>query len=277
LFSRACGVLALSLLTSLAAFGDDSCGPNPNQLCLVNGRYRVTLEAYDDHGKTAPGVPKQQTSALGYFSLPGFTGDERNPEVFVKIVEPQPGKPWVFYSGLTNLRYSFAIIDTHGPFSRVYDVSPPPPGSFQSYGNFDVEGVTSTNCANVTTQFALGVPTACVTAADRLCLLNRYSVTLQAKDNPTRTTKEGPGAAVPVNDVFGFFTVPALSANSNDIQAFVKMVDARSFDGRFWVFLGGLTDFELTFTVYDTQIGRTKIYRKPAGSTCGWNDTQAFD
>lgn len=45
---------------------------------------------------------------------------------------------------------------------------------------------------------------------------------------------------MPVNNGFGFFTTPALSADTNDIQTFIKMVDARLFDGHYWVFLGGL-------------------------------------
>ena len=50
-----------------------------------------------------PKASVSQSGPFGYFSFPTFTGDANNPEVFVKVLEPSPGKPWVFYSGLTNL------------------------------------------------------------------------------------------------------------------------------------------------------------------------------
>lgn len=253
-----------------------ACGTNPNQLCINNARYRVTLTATDPAGKTGQGVALYQSNVFGYFSLPNFTGDPGNPEVFVKIVEPSPGNPWVFYAGLTNLDYTVNVVDTQGAFNKSDHVAAPPAGSLQNFGDYDVNGVKSASCANVVVTSGQTGAGSCANAAASLCLLNRFSVVLQARDNPTRSNNSGPGAAIPVNNVFGFFTTPALSQDPSDIQAFVKMVDARSFDGHFWVFLGGLTDFELLMTVTDTQTGRQKIYLKPAGSTCGWNDTAAF-
>ena len=252
------------------------CGSSANDLCLNSSRYRVTLTA-TGNGITAPGVPVRQSDVFGYFSLPGITNNASNPEVFVKTVGPVNGVPWVFYAGLTNLDYRLTVVDTQGTFNQTYHVSPPPSDKpFRNIGDFDVFGSTAPPCADVSFSTGTGSTSSCATTSSALCLLNRFSVTLQAKDNPTRTNNTGPGAAVAGNELFGFFTVPALASNPSDIQLFVKMVDARVLGSGYWVFFGGLTDFDLTLTVRDTQLGRTKTYNKPPGSTCGMNDTAAF-
>jgi hypothetical protein len=258
-----------------------TCGTNPNQLCVNNARYRVTLTAKDPTGKTGQGVALYQSNVFGYFSLPDFSTPS-DPQVFVKVLGPVPGgpngaAPWVFYAGLTNLDYTLTVIDTStGQTFKTYHVAPPANAS-QSIGDFDVFGATSTQCANVNiTSGQTGAGGACPNSGSALCLLGRFNVTMAAKDNPSRSNNQGPGSPVPVNTVFGFFTTPTLSGDPSDIQAFVKMIDATTFNGKFWVFLGGLTDFDFTMTVTDTTNGKQKIYNKPAGSTCGWNDTSAF-
>lgn len=255
------------------------CGTNENQLCLNNLRYRVTLVAKTPSGTVAQGVALYQTNVFGYFSLPALTSNPGNPEVFVKVVGPVNGVPWIFYSGLTNLDYTITVFDTQtGQTFNTYHKAAPPAGSFQSFGDFDVAGAVSQQCSNVSIASAQVTtdPDECFDTRDQLCLLDRFLVTLSAKDNPTRTNNTGDGVTLPINTNFGFFTVPELSHDTSNIEAFVKMVDATALNAGYWVFLGGLTDFELKIMVTDTQTGKQKIYTKPAGSTCGWNDTTAF-
>jgi hypothetical protein len=47
-------------------------------------------------------------------------------------------------------------------------------------------------------------------------------------------------------------------------------------NGKFWVFYGGLTDFEYTITVIDTETGSQKQYTKPGLVFTGGADTSAF-
>lgn len=256
-----------------------TCGTNPNQLCISNTRYRVTLSAHDPNGKTGQGVANYQSDVFGYFSLPDFS-TPTDPQVFVKILGPvdfgNGPTTLVFYSGLTNLDYTLTVIDTTtGQPFKSYRV-PPPTDATKSVGDFDVFGGTSTLCSNVTVSSGQTSAGGACPSSGGLCLLNRFNVTLLAKDNPSRSNNQGAGSPVPVNDVFGFFSTPTLSPNPTDIQGFIKMINGSVFNGHFWVFLGGLTDFDLTFTVTDTQNGLQKIYHKPAVSTCGLNDTEAF-
>lgn len=271
-----CGAPVTAGLT--VALNRGACAGNASQLCVDNTRYRVTLDAVDANGNVAQGVALYQTNSFGYFSLPIFTGDATVPEVMVKVLGPVDDVPWVFYAGLTNLDYRVTVTDTQtGKRFKSYHVAAPPAGSEQSFGNFDVDGYTSEQCANVTVQTAVSpAAVACETGNGKLCLLDRFLITLKAKDNPVRSERFGDGAALPANRGFGFFSVPSVSGDATNVEAFVKMIDTTGTSGHYWLFLGGLTDFELTITATDTVTGLQKIYTKPAGSTCGMNDTSAF-
>jgi hypothetical protein len=55
------------------------------------------------------------------------------------------------------------------------------------------------------------------------------------------------------------------------------VLNACSFNNRYWVFAGGLTDVRTVVTVTDTQRDKVKTYINPQGSP--WQpiqDTQAF-
>ncbi len=262
-----------------------TCGTNPNQLCINGTRYRVTVTAKDTNGTTGQGVANYESDVFGYFTLPTFSTPS-DPQIFVKVIATTP---WVFYAGLTNLDYTITVVDTQtGQTFKTLHVLPPvqDPRSLapeQSIGDYDVDGFNThsgnknVECAPVQISAAqtTATPGSCPNNGSSLCLLSRFTITLQAVVNNSSGASSA-GATVPGNSQFGFFTTPAI-AGPSDVQAFIKMIDAHTFDGHFWVFLGGLTDFQLTYTVTDTQTGKQKIYRKPPGSTCGWNDTSAFN
>ena len=109
----------------------------------------------------------------------------------------------------------------------------------------------------------------------RLCFnAARFAVTLGARDQ--RTERLGSGQAIPQNDLFGYFSIPALTSDAGNPEVFVKVLDARVVNGSFWVFYGGLTDLEYTITVLDLATGRSRTYTKRPGESCGGFDTSAF-
>ena len=126
--------------------------------------------------------------------------------------------------------------------------------------------------------------TAEVSAEDTLRLLGQaghaFEVTLQATD--PRTGNSGAGKAIPQNDVFGYFTIPALVPTAPGAplvpEVFVKMLDARAIGQDFWLFWGGLTDLQYTLTVRDTVTGTTKVKHNPVTDsiTCLGADTSGF-
>ncbi len=92
----------------------------------------------------------------------------------------------------------------------------------------------------------------CAPNTSTLCFqLGRFSATLTAQD--PRTGKTGGGQAIPQNDLFGYFSIPALTNDPSNPEVFVKVLDGRTVNGRFWVFYGGLTDLQYTLTVRDTK------------------------
>ncbi len=101
-----------------------------------------------------------------------------------------------------------------------------------------------------------------------------FGITLTATDQ--RTGRTGSGVATQVNDLWGYFSIPAITSNPNNPEVFVKMLDGTALNGSFWFFYGGLTDLEYTLTVTEVATGRQRTYTKPAGSECGGSDTAAF-
>ena len=101
-----------------------------------------------------------------------------------------------------------------------------------------------------------------------------FTVTLSATDQ--RTGRIGAGVATAVNDLWGWFSIPAITGNSSNPEVFVKLLDGTAINGDYWFFYGGLTDLEYTLTVKDSTTGAQKTYTKPAGSECGGSDTAAF-
>lgn len=103
------------------------CIPTSNQLCLLDGRFRVTLEATDPRaGNTGIGHAIPQGNRHGSFSLPSFTGDPTFPEVIVKMLDatgvppPLGGFFWVFHTGLTDLQYTMTVTDMMTGALRTY-------------------------------------------------------------------------------------------------------------------------------------------------------------
>jgi len=114
----------------------------------------------------------------------------------------------------------------------------------------------------------------CTPSSANLCLLaNRFKVTLTVSD--PRVSGAGYANATTQGD-WGYFDVPAATGSNDKPVIFVKLIDGRPVNNRFWVFYGGLTDLQYSFTVTDTQTGATRTYSKASGTYDGRADTEAF-
>jgi hypothetical protein len=56
----------------------------------------------------------------------------------------------------------------------------------------------------------------------------------------------------------------------------VKVLDARSINGHFWVYYGALSNVEYTLRVTDTTTGEVRTYQNPAGAFASRGDVEAF-
>ncbi|MGH9364856.1 MAG: PKD domain-containing protein [Thermoanaerobaculia bacterium] len=95
--------------------------------------------------------------------------------------------------------------------------------------------------------------------------------------NQHNNNVQGPGQAIPQNDLFGYFSLPSLTGDPNNPEVFVKILDGRPINGQFWVFYGHLTDLIYDITVTEVATGLTKTYHKNAGNSAGGFDTSGFN
>ncbi len=86
-----------------------------------------------------------------------------------------------------------------------------------------------------------------------------------------------PGIALPQSDVFGYFSIPALTQNPSNPEVFIKVLDATALPGQgYWIFYGFLTDLVFDLTVRENATGRTKVFHKDAGQQLNGFDTTTF-
>jgi PKD repeat protein len=109
----------------------------------------------------------------------------------------------------------------------------------------------------------------------RLNAAHPFLVTLVAT-NQHNGNVQGPGQAIPQNDLFGYFSLPSLTSNPDNPEVFVKILDGRPINGEFWVFYGHLTDLIYDITVTEVATGHVKTYHKDAGNSAGGFDTSGF-
>ncbi|MFL6198898.1 MAG: choice-of-anchor Q domain-containing protein, partial [Thermoanaerobaculia bacterium] len=107
---------------------------------------------------------------------------------------------------------------------------------------------------------AVEIQRSCEPDADTLCLGagSRFRVTARW----TAQGDDGPGKAVPLaldTGAFWFF-------DAANLELTVKVLDGCGVNGRFWVFLSGLTDVGVEVTVEDTATGETWTHGHAAGT-----------
>lgn len=103
------------------------------------------------------------------------------------------------------------------------------------------------------------LPTSCTTDGNTLCLNNgRFRV--QATYDTGRG-QSGPAQVVKLTDETGYLWF----FNSTNVEVVVKVLNACSFNQRYWVYAAGLTDVRVVFAVTDTQTGTVKTYINPQG------------
>ena len=111
----------------------------------------------------------------------------------------------------------------------------------------------------------------CAPGAHNLCLNNeRFSVSARWR---TTDGSSGEATAVPLTADSGYFWF----FNSANIEVVVKLLNACSIGGHYWVFAAGLTNVEVTLAVTDTETGARKSYLNQLGTAFQpIQDTSAF-
>lgn len=259
-------------------------------LCLVGGRFQIHVDWIDQHNAFATGVGHSVRSAAtadttGFFWF--FNQD--NIELLVKMLDGGVvnGYYWLFYGGLSNVEYEITVVDTVTGLSKSYRNLA---GTIGGYGDSAAFPSTTGSAAasaasttaspaasairpqQVTAKLHVGGDGEGGAAGDKLHLLDgRFEVTVDFL-NQHAGDAHGFGRAVAGTNNAGYFWF----FTQDNLELVVKMIDARLFDGHFWVFWTGLSDVKYNIEVKDVVTGETWEFHNPAGMIGGGADLNAF-
>ncbi|MEM9293874.1 MAG: hypothetical protein AAGD01_19505 [Acidobacteriota bacterium] len=272
-------------------------------LCLLDNRMEVRVRWHDFRsGRTGQGtpIPISGSDRSGFFSFfrPG------NLELAVKALDATTvnGNAWVFSSSLTDLEYWVEVEDLETRTIRHYYNSPRDtcgiaddqslPWILEDPARLPARQEGSelqelTNSPWVSDALAhaglsersnsLAAPTLveantspCVDSDTTLCLAGgRYELSLLWNNGneggTARVVREGDSAW------FWFF-------QPNNLEAVVKLLDARDVNGRFWFFVSPLTTLEVIIDLRNTATGELAAYRfenRGNSSPCAIIDTSS--
>lgn len=96
---------------------------------------------------------------------------------------------------------------------------------------------------------------------------DRFFAVATLVDPTTRTERASEGVPI-TQDAAGFWFF-----KPSNLEVFLKVLDASSFSGSFWIFAGGLSDVEYTLRVWDAFTGRSWVHRNRSGEMSATGDT----
>ena len=239
------------------------CVPGPSNLCLQN-RFRVSVR-WRANNTTGNGTAVPQSSQTGLFWFFGAS----NIELIVKMIDGRGVNNffWTFYGGLSDVEYSITVTDTQSGSSKTYHNDP---GSLCGLGDVNAFTGPSTGPASAAAPVSLATAPDKACAAGSLCLFGgRFQATVNWHTPDGHTGVGTPLTLTDVSGMFWFFD-PA------NIELVVKVIDARTLNGKFWVFYGALSDVQYDLTVTDTTTGFSHTYHNNQGNLCGQGDTGTF-
>ncbi len=259
----------------LASWFTLPCSPDPETLCLGEGRFRMRAFWRDYAGRSGRGQMLPLTDGSGGFWF--FSGD--NFELLAKIVDgcSYNGNFWFFAAGLTDVQVEVLVEDSWtGTVSVFESLLGTPFAPIQTIDSFPTCGAqprpTSYLREPLPTGAGLTVLSSCTSGGTAICLQDgRFSVSVHWSDFAGRSG-EATGFAVGEDSaLFTFFS-------SDNIEIAAKVVDGCSFNERFWVYLSGLTNVEVRTTIVDTSTGASWSRTNSLGHAFSpIFDTSAFD
>ncbi|MBW8875174.1 MAG: pre-peptidase C-terminal domain-containing protein [Acidobacteria bacterium] len=256
---------------TLQTGGPAGCFPGGTSLCLADRRFKVEAAWRTADGRTGAGQAVALTGDTGYFWF--FAAS--NVEAVVKVLDACTFNQrfWVFAGGLTDVQVDLTVTDTATGSVRTWRN---PQGTafqpIQDTAAFATCGTAaSTAPAAETASFVektaedlartIAEAGTCASGPTSLCLAgNRFRVDVTWK---TANGQTGTGQAVPLTADTGYFWF----FGASNVEMVLKVLDACSFNQKFWVYAGGLTDVETIITVTDTMTGASKTYVNPQGTS----------
>ncbi len=256
---------------TLRTGGPAGCFPGGTSLCLAGGRFKVETAWRTLDGRTGAGQAVKLTGDTGYF----WFFDASNVEAVVKVLNACSFNQrfWVYAGGLTDVQVDLTVTDTTSGAVRTWRN---PQGTafqpIQDSAAFATCGAAGASTASELEVESLAERTVddlaqivaatgtCASGPTSLCLAgNRFRVDVTWKMHNGQT---GTGQAIPLTADTGYFWF--FGATNGERGS--KVLNACTFNNKFWVYAGGLTDVETKITVTDTMTGAVKTYQNPQGT-----------
>jgi Leucine-rich repeat (LRR) protein len=256
---------------TLQTGGPAGCFPGATNLCVANQRFKVEAAWRTGDGRSGAGQAVALTGDTGYF----WFFDASNVEAVVKVLDACTlnQRFWVFAGGLTDVQVDLTVTDTASGAVRMWRN---PQGTafqpIQDTGAFATCGTAASTAPEekiatlvekTSEDLAQVIPKAgtCVAGPTSLCLSSgRFQVDV-AWQTPDGNT--GVGQAVPLTADTGYFWF----FGASNVEMILKVLNACTFNQKFWVYAGGLTNVETTIHVTDTMTGATRTYMNPQGTS----------
>jgi len=256
--------------------GPSVCVDSDTALCLLGGRFRVEVEWRDFQGGLGPGRTRPVTGDTGAF----WFFDPENLELMVKVIDGREvnGHFWVFYGSLSNVGFALTVTDTVTGARRVFEN---PTHRFASAGITDAfpaspgaPGAAGATAVGATPAPALqpapaGLFVPCESRTSLCLQQERFRVEVLWQDFEGGS---GRGVAVPLTSDTGAFWF----FDPENLELMVKVLDGRTLNGHFWMFLGSLTNVGFEVVVTDIVEGRSWTYRNTSNRFVSVGDTGAL-
>jgi hypothetical protein len=206
--------------------------------------------------------------------------EETNWEIQVKVLNGCGinDRFWVFSAATTDVAYTLTVTDTDTGEVREYAS---PPGAAQALADTSAFATCEAGSAKIAneasvreTAFLAGTDSedACPGDPEKLCLQDgRFQLSVEWTA-PNGTSGKGKDVPFGTDDsgLFWFF-------EPDNWEMLVKVLDACSVNGKFWVFAAATTDVEYRLRVFDRLTSVERVYENPQGLLAkAVTDTQAF-
>jgi PKD repeat protein len=261
-----------------AAVGVNGCSgdlaDDVDKLCLGAGRYIVEVD-WENNANVGEGQFRRLagSESTGFFWF--FNPDSI--DMIVKIIDGSTVNEyvWVFFGTLTHAGYDLKVTDTLTQQTRVY----PQESAFCGRADttaFNTAGLAASTVAAHSVRD--DVKRIAAESTEELLLLDgRFRATVSWENHHVPTGMPhtfGAGRSIPGTDGSGYFYF----FEPSSLDLVIKMIDAREFDGHFWVFWGGLSDVRYDLEIEDLETGETWNTVSQPGNVdlCGGNDLKAF-
>ena len=275
--------------------GGGHCVADATHLCLNGERFRVSAAWSTDQGTSGSGQAVVLTGDTGFF----WFFNAANVEMVVKVLDGcgLNQRFWVFVGGLTNVHVDLRVEDLVAGQVRTYtNLLGQPFQPIQDTGAFggcpgsrsdaatttaaltqamsEVASQVSEEVAELAGAGAYGHERASATCSDSstgLCLAGgRFRVSANWR-TPDGDTGVGRAVRLTADTAYYWFF------NSSNVELVVKVLDACSLNGHYWVFAAGLTNVEVEVIVEDTVGGGQRRYLNELGNPYQpLQDTAAF-